>query len=645
MQLLGLLCFLLIVFALAWRFGLTVWEPTAWLIALTALICYVLAFFRWMRGIDLFLLAGGVPAAVWLVRRCRAEGGGALRAELKRQFGNLYFLVCAAALAGMLFFLGGEQILEWDGYNLWGPDTKSLWYRDGFAPKYSNPAYEFGDYTPLVQIVWWLFCHLLGSYQERYLFWGYYVFGAVLLFSAAAVFTRGEGKGRLVASVLAPPAALCLPGVACTTWYRALTVDPIMAMLFGTMLCRTVLRPDGDGRFWKIELLTYACALALSKSIGILWGALCALFYLLWWGKERREYGFSGALLAASAVSGGSWIVYCRIMDRHGYLADNFAARALQRFRELRAGTLFAPGSYARSYLGSYVRAFFTEPIHRERTFALDPTPVLLLAGMLLAVFLLRRFGFLPRRKTGRLLAFLLGMLALIYGVVFIGQLTMFYYETQYFEPVKAVTLLMRYASPANIGLLMLLAVFASGRAAGAPLAEAPEGSAEVPRRTLRRAAAGGLAALVLLSCAGYNEIYRRFFYDYLDAQRITFRASFEETYEPFFRAVEGLPLDEENVRVLLCTWDTDMNPIVINRASPVSFASLELPEDPAAAWDAVAAQSRTLHCGYLYVFGCDPSLTELLSARTAAPFRTQALYRVLDGGGDAAEIRFEPVS
>jgi hypothetical protein len=613
-----LLCLGLIALDVAFRFARSIWQALAWSVTVLGLACYVLAFFRRLGWSDALLILGGALALADLALRVRREGFAPLRQTLKREFCSVFFWVSLALLAAMVLLLRNELILEWDGYNFWAPDVKSLFYRGGYAPRWSNVAYAYGNYTPFMQLLWWWLCRLAGSYQERMLYWGQYLYGMLLMLSVAVRFVPERGKGRVIAGILAPAAAFALPGAACTAWYFAIRVDPIMSMHFGLLLVSTVLPPQTHRRFGQIELLTWCAALALTKSIGVMWAIFAAVFYLLWRGKQERRGLTAGAMLCTAFACGGSWTLFCRLLQRSGYLTNNFAVEARNRLAELRAGTLWTTG-YSKGFLDSYTTAFLKTPIHRESTIGVDLTPLGLVLLIVLALVLLRQFGFLPKNRFARTVGFALGSMLIAYAIVFIGQLTMFCRELQYLDPVKAVVLLMRYASPIHIGLLMLIAALATGQA---------EGASPDAQTGKRRAAAGLLTAAVLIACTSWTDIYHRFWFDPLDETRIEKRLSFEADYAPLFRQTDALPLDQEGVRVLLCTDKAEMNPIVIHRASPVSLVPMELWDDAPAALEEIFGEVDLLHCGYLYVQDCSDEMRALLSECTEAPFAEQTLYR-----------------
>lgn len=621
MNIVSVAALLVIAFALAWRYQDTMLGVLPLLLCGMGLVLYVLAYFNAMSLIDWLWLLGGILALVLLIRMTKKNGGAALKKELRRVFLDPHLWCAVIILAAVCLCLRGEQILEWDGYNFWGPDTKSFFYRDGYAPKYSNAASKFGDYTPMPQLIWWWFTHLAGEYQERYVFMGYYIFGALLLFAVADRF-RFEGRWKnLTAAVLSCVMVFVLPGVADTAWFRALCVDPLMAMLFGLVLSLTVCRGREEASFRKAKIIIFLMCLTLIKSIGILWSVLALLFWVLW--KWREKGMWKTALLSGAGILAcyGSWSVFCKVMERSTGLVSNFNATIGQRVQELLDGVFLTSGNN-RGYIVSYAKAFLLTPIHRESTPVLDISPAVLVVILFAAAILLWKLGFTPKGKTGRLMVFMAVTLLVIYLVMGIGQMTMFYTETKYLDPVNAVTLLTRYCSPAHIGLLMLLLSFASGQAEGCEPVRITNG---------RRAAAFGVAVVIILSCGAYTEMYRRFRFDELDAQRIEKRALYTERYAPFLEAAKAVSLEEERGRILLCIGESYMNPIVINAASPVSFWAVPLTGDGETDLNAILSELENTHAGYLYLDACGTELEKHLTAMTGQRVETGVLYRIVD--------------
>jgi len=568
-SLLSLISAGVIMFALAWSFGLSLLEVFPFFLCALGLALYPLAFLHAMSMIDWLLLAAGAGALIYIAARTRRKGKHALLSELRRQFCDTHLWVCAGILLLMVWLLRGEQILEWDAYNFWGPDVKSLFYRDGFAPKFSNPAPEFGDYPPFTQFIWWWALHLAGTYQEQYIFFAHYILGAALLFSAADRFRGGKGWCGFTVSLLACTGAVILPGAACTSWFRSVYVDPVMAMLFGTVLGLTVCRDRKHPVFWKLRILAFLLCLTLVKSIGIFWAVLAIVFYALWWHGEYRNAPFLLICGGSVGLCYGSWRLFCGIMERSATLTVSFSESAACRLQELREGVFLQSGNNA-GYLRSYWEAFWHTPIHREHTSAVDLSPALLILLLFAAAVVLWKTGFVPHNKLTRLIVFMAVCIFLISGILIIGQLTMFYPEQQYLDPMNAVTLMTRYCSPANMGLLILITVFAGGQAADRDKPVLPR------KRVIAYIAVGA----VIFSCGAYAELGRRFIYDPLDGSRLEKREMFETVYSGFLSDIHQIPLDEMDGRVLLLLYGAEFSPIVTNAASPISLQPLTLTGD-----------------------------------------------------------------
>ena len=623
---LTVLSVLCIAFSIGWYTEKQIIAVMPVIVCTTGLLLYLLAFFHRMSWIDGLIWAGGIASLAAIGHRAKRHGRRALLAEVRRQLGDTHLWVCGLLILLAFWMLRGEMVLEWDGYSFWGPDTKSLYFNDGFAAQYGNVAPKFGAYTPFAQLIWWLGPHFAGQYNEQYVFWGYYAFGAVLLFSLADRFRAPAGRWYApLVSVVACTGAVLLPGIACTAWYRAIYVDPLMAMLFGLVISLIVCRDREHPVFWQVQLVVLLLSLTLIKSIGLLWSLLALLFYCMWWRGKLRRWRFVLGCAAGAGVAYASWSVFCRVMVRSSELVTNFFPQAAaNRLAELQNGTFLQAGNNL-GYIKSYIKAFLFTPIHRETTMALDLSPAMLLVILCVAIVLLGRYGFVPRGKGARLFGFMAVCVVLIYVVLFIGQITMFYTETQYLNPVSAVTLMTRYCAPAHMGLLMLLVTFASGKATNAEPAP-PSG------RQLTAAVAAGA---MVFSCAAYAEMGRRFVYDPLDASRVEKRMDFTARYGAFLDAIAQVPYQQPGNRVLLCLYNDEFNPVVINEASPVSFVNITLPDDPQQALNQIDVSLQGVHAGYLYLKGLPDGLAELLTARMAdgSTPQEECLYAVSENG------------
>ncbi len=606
-----------IVFALCRRFEQTALSVIPMALCGVGLVLYLLGFVHALSAIDWILMGLGLACLIWAVLDLRRGGRGELVRELRRQAGDLRLWVGLAAVALIVVLLRDARILEWDGYNFWGPSTKALYFRDGYAARHSNPASGYGTYTPMGQLLWWWGVHLTGGWRESAIFQVYYTFGALLLLSSV----RHMPRRGVLPDLFICAAALLLPGVADTAWYRALCVDPWMSFLFGAALVEIAFPDRKHPGFWRARILLYLLTLTLVKSIGLLWALFALLFHLLW-NREARPWRFALLSAGACCALSASWSVFCRVMDRSTYLSASFVSEAAARLSELRAGNFLTAGN-TWGYITSYIRAFFLEALHREFTPALDLSTALFLACLILFALLLRRRGAVEKGQLRRLLLFMGAALLTIYLIVAAGQMTMFYSETQYLEPLRAVTLMSRYASPAQVGLMMLLFAL-SGR-------EPDAGS----RGGSRAFTAAVLAGCFILSAGAYTQMWRRFVRDDLDPQREETRSRWVNQYRDFLDRIGTVPYKEADAAVLLAVWKTEMNPVIVNEASPVAVDTVYLSGAPAADTDAILGAVSRRGNRFFYAADCPEETADALSAHTeGGAFRAGTLYTVTTDGG-----------
>ena len=96
----------------------------------------------------------------------------------------------------------------------------------------------------------------------------------------------------------------------------------------------------------------------------------------------------------------------------------------------------------------------------------------------------------------------------------------------------------------------------------------------------------------------------------------------------------QGQDLYDVTSRVLLGIYGTEMNPIVVNEASPVSFVYVSLSGDMGADLSLLAREAERSHAGYLYLKGASDDLTDALSERINEPFELRRLYELAETKG-----------
>lgn len=556
---LGALAGLSAFWAVRFRSSLTETLPAA--LCSIGIVLYGLAFFQKLHWITAILALCLLLLALLFLREARRRG---LRAALRLACGPLretQFWVIAAAVTAVILLVGYRQVLEWDAYSFWASDIKSLFYRNGFAERQSNVASAYGDYPPNLQLMIWWFLHMCGRFDEGLLFGGYFLYSGLLLFSLTGRLHLKGTVRQVIAGAAAAALLFALPSVVDTSWYRALYVDPVMAILWGCLLCTIALEHRCTEGFWYFKCLVLLAAMTLTKSIGFLWGLYAVVFYLVWHGFGKKQLVRAGGMAAAVAAGCIPWNLYCRLLERTTYLTDSIGPSVGNRVQEILQGTFFSSGNNL-AYIKSYIKAFLFESVHRARTWAVDLTPALVML-LVFGVFLMfYRVRWLSRGQFLRLAGFALGVYGLTYCILLCSHLTIFYNESQYLQTANMLTQMTRYGAPMNLGFLLLGAAVCMERL-------------ELPpqKGAYARAVLPGLAALTVLLCAGYSTMADCLIagHDPLNPQRLEKRALFLDSYGDFLEEIAQVPLDGEGQRVLLLYSSAEYNPIVTFFASPVS--------------------------------------------------------------------------
>lgn len=556
---------------LAVRFGDRLTQTLPVTLCSIGVVLYILAFFRKMHWITAILALCLLGLGLLFAAGVRRDG---LRQTVKtacRPLGEPQFWINALVLTAIILLVNYRQVLEWDAYNFWGADIRSLFYRNGFAERYSNAAPGFGDYPPNTQLMIWWFLHMFGRCDEGLMFGGYFFCSGLLLFSVAGRLRLKRVSHRAAAGFFAALLLFTLPSIADTSWYRALYTDPVMAILWGCLLCEIVLERTCTKGFWYYKCLILLMAITLTKSIGFLWAVYAAVFYLIWNGVGKKHLRYACGMAAVIAAGYIPWNVYCRLLGRTTGLTGSLTPAVGNQMRAVLNGTFFSSG-YNSAYIKAYIKAFLFESVHRADTAAVDLTPALVMLLVLLLFSAFRLARWLPRERFLRLTGFATGVYGLTYFILLCSHLTIFYSETQYLESANMLTQMTRYAAPMNLGFLILGAAVCMERV------RLPERLSGVRRAEVLLP---GLAALTVLLCAGYSTMADCLIegHDPLNPKRLEQRALFAETYADFLEEASQVPVVGERQRILLLYSEADYSPIVSFLASPVSVQSVRCGE------------------------------------------------------------------
>lgn len=458
---------------LAGYFKVSLVEVMPVFICVLVLVLYGLAMLHHLSWID--EIAGGVIglSVVWIASRKKEQRTGVVRMCL-RKMGEPSFLTAALLLLAVVLCTSGKVVSWWDDINFWATDVKSLYYLDGFAGEYGNAAPEFGDYPPGGQLIKWWFLHFdPRDFREGLAFAGYYVMNLAFLLP---LLRSLKGRNPIVMALMAA-ALWFFPSIAEVYGYDGFCADLTMACIYGGFLWAVTDQEREAGDTGKGELFYYGRlglylgVLVLVKSVGFVW----ALFGLLFLVLHRRSVMGNGqrddvrteaggrerycqarktkALLLTVGLpllTGGSWMIFCLLMRR----ITKTTATAVKYMTTDEYGI----SGYTREFAAAFLRAFVTSPLHKERSIAIDLTPLGLYLCVCLVVILFYKMHLLPE-KTGRIvLGFSMVSGAVFYGIIFLAHITIFATETQYLEPSGMISSIERYGAPFTIGTLLFLA-------------------------------------------------------------------------------------------------------------------------------------------------------------------------------------------
>lgn len=619
--------------SLRWRERIVDVLPVA--ACLLVLLLYVLAFPGWLYAID------GIAAAVLLLAAVSLPGiGKERRRELCRRFGRELahpgFFAAVLLLAGTAFLVRGRVVTWWDDLNFWAADVKALYAMGGFAAKYTNVAPEFGDYPPATSLIKWWFVHFSPEgFSEGLMFAGYYFILFVFL-----VPLTGRLRGKNPVMVLLAAAGLwALPGVAESFYTRGMCADLVMAVIYGAFLAAVTDREEHAPLFRTLRPALYLSVLVLTKSVGFLWAAFGLVYFLLYRWKERREgkdgKGVGGRLwpvavmLCAPALTGGSWMIFCLLMRRVARLtgaAFSMAAGHLPiLLPETRAGLL-----------ASFAEAFVCWPLHGDRTWGIDFSPLGLFLFLCALIFLFRRMGILERGEARLLACFLPVSGLLFYGINLVSHLTIFAVETQYLEPSAMISSIERYGAPFTVGSLYLFVHLLTRRWTQAERAEG--GGKDRGRWRMFHENRAYLACFCfVLFTTNWMGIYDGL-YGYRERVEQDQRARAEmisEKPRAFLELADSLQVGR-GMRVLYLRdaaenrWTE--NTYVAYEASPVSLVFGGVDGGTMNSQDIRNALEAS-HAGYLYLDEIDGDLRELFGA-VAEDVKPGTLYRICSMDG-----------
>lgn len=644
---------------LAYYFKVSLVEILPVFVCVLVSALYALAMVHHLSWIDGVSAAVLILFGVWLISRPREERK-AFFGECLSKVTHASFITAVFLMVVIAVCTSGKVVSWWDDINFWATDVKSLYFLDGFAGKYVNVAPEFGDYPPGAQLIKWWFLHLdPNAFREGLAFVGYYMMNMAFMFP---LLRKLKGRNVLV-MILMAATFWFFPSIAEVYGYDGFCADLTMACIYGGFLLAVTDQETESKVFYYGRCALYLGVLVLIKSIGFVWALFGLVFMILylkcgdhaerrnqaWIEKgnathaEKYSAGYKklGGIFMTAVVpvlTGGSWMLFCLLMRR----VTKTTATAVKYMTTVEYGI----SGYTREFAEAFLRAFVGSPLHKDKTVAIDLTPLSLYLCICLLVVLFcgigNRFGLPGTRKSkGKMILwFTVISGAIFYAVIFVAHITIFATETQYLEAAGMISSIERYGAPFTVGTLIFLAgIWLEG-------AEQLFCKPEFPEFVRRYGTYLCLILFVALT-AGYQVGYDGLVGYRSDIQtKLTERDDMiGEDETQFLDTIRVLGTDNGTRVCYIRRGDTPRwvnNSYAGYEASPVSvvYKSVNLDDAPT---DWMIQEIRVSHAAYLYVEQTDADAELVFDEITEGnTFSCGVLYHILD---DGTEIKLTQVS
>ena len=638
MAVVHILAFFICLIMLSWFWKESLAEMLPMLLCMLTLVLYALAFLHhlsWINGIGMGVIA---VFLIWFSSMKKEKRAAFAKACLENVT-QPSFIAAVLLLLVVILCTSQKVVTWWDDINFWATDVKSLYYLDGFAGKYGNVAPEFGDYPPGGQLIKWWFLHFSPAvFHEGLAFAGYYVMNLIFMLP---LLKKIKGK-NIVLFLLMALSLWFLPSIADVYGYDGFCADLTMACIYGSFLYAVTDRKGKADSLYYARLALYLAVLVLVKSVGFIWAVFGLVFLAAYHfhsadGEKvkvlKKEKIKLLLVCIAPFLSGGSWMLFCLLMRR----VTKTTTTAVKYMTTDDYGISGYMGDFAKAFL----KAFVSSPLHKEKSFALDLTPL----GFYIIVCVLVIFFFhknlMPKKQGKLVLWFTIISGAVFYAVIFLAHITIFATETQYLEASGMISSIERYGAPFTIGTLIFLAniwLECGG--------QIWENSGHV---VLRRYGSCLCFLAFIALTAGWRTGFEGLIgYRGSVSAQLSGRAEMiDEDAASFLQTIQILGM-ENSTRV--CYIQRDDTPRWVKNsytnmeASPVSvvYRSVNLND---AVTDWMVQEIRDSHAFYLYVEETDADANSVFAPmmdEAAGSFRCGVLYRIEDDGG---QMRLVPVN
>jgi len=337
---------------------------------------------------------------IFLYMRKNNQGIAAAFMGLLGKYKSCGLLCFAVATVLTCVLFSSHFVTNWDDFNYWAMFSKNIAAADGMVSG-AKECSLFKDYTPIVQLLYYVVFKSFGGFNEAYMF----MVNNVLLVLFLMPFLKRQDDELLSHWLVKSGAALLFPVATMLQQFHCLGVDCILSMLFGYILLQVFTEKRRDF-FFYVNLALALSFLMLTKSAAVLLVSVALICVLIEEsGAQKKIIGLFAFVPAFAALA--SWRLFCRLAGNSSYLTDRAAGNLST------AGFLKLP-EYAGEFFGKFVKAVLFMRLNGS---VIGITPAICLVFS--AAVLIRLLG---KNKAIYVLltGFVLYLISLIYTYLFV---------------------------------------------------------------------------------------------------------------------------------------------------------------------------------------------------------------------------------
>lgn len=421
---------------------------------------YVLAFFQRLHYIDIFCMAvlGSFIVCI-MTRRLRLRKILELWCEDSAVMMLIIYVL-------VFLLMKNKMACSGDELGVWALETKNIFYVNGFSDKYQSMAVGYADYFPGQMLFGWWACHLSPAvFQEGLMYVGFWWLYVSYLMPILAKIQLKRKRYVAGAGLSAGILFILLPSVVEITGYSMLQAELLLSAAFAGSLWSYFDPEEHTKEFIFLRCLTSMASMILFKESGIFFAAVSLIFGMLllrvhqndthYKARKRSVEQLSCKHLAGIGILTGllaaSWKVYCKLFERNTYFTNIFK----NTFQSMSQNE-YAMGELSIPLTKSFFKSILMEPLHIDRTFAVDLTIAgyfIIAAGL---VFWCCRQEYMDQKER-KIFYIYYPVIFIIYMLLLLLMHLFIFQESGYTDANIMMVSIARYAEPLFLGILIFL--------------------------------------------------------------------------------------------------------------------------------------------------------------------------------------------